>query len=58
MTSNTTTIIATKKFTVSLAKAELDSIQKQFLEEMDEMLNKVRRKNNSINNNFEYIIIR
>ncbi len=30
------------RFTLSLTKAELDSIQKQLLEEMDEMLDKVR----------------
>jgi hypothetical protein len=41
MTSNT--IVATKKFTISLTKTELDSIQKQFLEELDEMLDKIRR---------------
>jgi hypothetical protein len=38
----TSTIVATKKFTVDLTKAELDSIQKQFLNELDEMLDKVR----------------
>jgi hypothetical protein len=40
----TSTIVATKKFTVDLTKAELDSIHKQFLQVLDEMLNKVRRK--------------
>jgi len=46
MTSNNTTIVTTSnnnKFTISLTKAELDSIQKQFLEEMDEMVDKIRR---------------
>jgi hypothetical protein len=38
----TSTIVATKKFTVDLTKAELDSIHKQFLDELEEMLNKVR----------------
>jgi hypothetical protein len=38
----TSTIVATKKFTVDLTKAELHSIHKQFLEELNEMLNKVR----------------
>ena len=40
MTSNT--IVATKKFTIDLTKAELDSIHKQFLEELEEMLDRVR----------------
>jgi len=41
----TTAIVDSKeKFTISLTKTELDSIQKQFLEEMEEMLNKVRSK--------------
>ena len=40
---NSTTIATTKKFTISLTKAELDLIQKQFLEEMDEMLDKIRK---------------
>jgi hypothetical protein len=38
----TSTIVATKKFTVDLTKAELNAIQKQFLNELDEMLDKVR----------------
>ena len=33
-----------KFFTISFTKAELDLIQKQFLEEMDRMLDKLRRK--------------
>ena len=41
----TSTIVATKKIIVGLTKAELDSIQKQFVEKLEEMLDKVRRKN-------------
>ena len=33
----TSTIVATKKFTVNLTKAELDSIQKQLLNDLDEI---------------------
>ena len=40
----TSIIVATKKFTIDLTKEELDSIQKQFFNELDEMLDKVRRK--------------
>ena len=43
MTSNTIIDSEKKEFTISLTKAELDSIQKQFLEEMDEMVDKIRR---------------
>jgi hypothetical protein len=39
----TTVISTTKKFTISLTKAELDLIQKQFLEEYERMLDKVRK---------------
>ena len=39
----TSTIVATKKFTVDLTKAELDSIQKQFLEEMEKELAVIRK---------------
>ena len=39
----TSTIITTKKFTIDLTKVELDFIQKQFLKELDEMLDKIRR---------------
>ncbi len=35
------------RFTISLTKSQLDAIQKQFLKEMDEMLNRVRKKNNN-----------
>ena len=38
----TSTIVVTKKSTVDLTKADLDSIHKQFLDELEEMLNKVR----------------
>ena len=41
MTSNT--IVATKKFIIDLTKAELDSIQKQFLEEMEKELAVIRK---------------
>ena len=47
--NNNNTIVTTsnnKKFTISLTKAELDNIQKQFLEELDAMLDKVRKQNN------------
>ena len=37
------------RFTISLTKSQLDTIQKQFLKEMDEMLDKIR--NNDNNNN-------
>jgi hypothetical protein len=39
-----TIVTTTKKFTISLTKAELDLIQKQFLEEMEEMLDRVRKE--------------
>jgi hypothetical protein len=41
MTFNT--IVATKKFTLDLTKAELDSIQKQFLKEMEKELSVIRK---------------
>jgi hypothetical protein len=37
-----TTITPTKKFTISLTKVELDLIHRQFLEELEIMLDKVR----------------
>jgi hypothetical protein len=42
---SSTSIVTTneKKFTIDLTKAELDSIQKQFLEELQVMLDIVRR---------------
>ncbi len=44
MTSNTiVTTNSKKEFTISLTKTQIDAIQKQFLEELDEMLDKVRR---------------
>jgi hypothetical protein len=44
MSSTNTTTTATKKFTVSLTKSELDSIQRQFLEELQVMLDIVRTR--------------
>ncbi len=35
--------ITKKYFTISLTQAELDSIQKQLLEELEDMLNRVRK---------------
>lgn len=35
--------ITKKYFTISLTKAELDSIQKQLLEELEDMLNRIRK---------------
>ena len=35
-------------FIIDLTKAELDSIQKQFLEEIGDMLDKVRKNNNNM----------
>jgi len=53
--NNTTTIVTTnnnnKKFTISLTKGELDNIQKQFLDELDEMLDKIRRRGSNRRNN-------
>lgn len=38
------TQVTTKKFTISLTKGELDSIQKQFLEELQVMSDIVRTR--------------
>ncbi len=36
--------LSNNRFTISLTKAEFDLIQRQFLEEIDEMLDKIRTR--------------